>query len=138
MHFEQQFKRSVGGGTFPALGSDAVPTAAPPNNTVGTPYISYKPQSQGGGIALKSLLIGYVGPASANATTANVYLYDGDSLVWYLWSANVALTPSSLASVTMPAPADVRGAVKALEIFVLVANVATPNGTYTFSLSPGV
>lgn len=137
MNFEQWFTKTVASGNITGL--QAAPTAAPGVSIPGTSQLVSYRAFNNSGVPLKALLIGYSASdsANANALTANVYLWDGCTQSWLLWSANVSLKPQTLTSVTMPCPSTQMGLGVALEAYVSVANAATGNGIYTITLAPG-
>ncbi len=143
MNFEHTFQRqlNVGGSTLPALGSDVTlitgNVAAPPVPTTNSCYGQFKSMSAASGQSPTKLLVSVIGPAAANAMSANVYVWNERSGNWVQWAANIACANGGLTSIAMPAPAMQRGGVQSLEDAIAFANVATANGTYTFDVQPG-
>lgn len=142
MQFDQVFYRqvNVAGSPFPALGSDAVPTTAPPpSNASGTMFLSFRSQNNSG-MGITGLLVGYTANvAGANPATANVYVYNHNVGQWMIAATNVSLAANSLTRVTIPAPLAAKDASpKAVEVALYIPTFATANGTYTFAMSPGL
>lgn len=142
MNFEHSFLRQLNGSnTLPALGSDVTlitgNIATAPVPATNSCFGQYKTQSAASGQSPTKLLVSVIGPAAANAMSANVYVWNEKSKNWVQWAANVACANGGLTSIAMPSPAMQRGGTQSLEYAIAFANVATANGTYQFDIQPG-
>jgi hypothetical protein len=144
MKFPLMFKRSKGGGAFPALGSDPNPLTASPfqpgDVDVGN---LFKTRMQGMTSSdLQSVMIGYKGPVGAIALNLEIYVWESHSAAWYLVAPATTVPPDSFVNVKVPNPLaaaplglsqqDETNVVGSGEFFIRVLDPgAAPNGTHT-------
>lgn len=140
MRFQHSFKRQVGTAfPVPVLGSDPVPTLyaeLADDNVLNSTFSNIN------GWPSHRIVIGYAGPAGAPSLTANAYVFDDASKLWFLVNpAPVALVPNRLSffdivGLMPPIGSQGAGGSGALEAYIQVIAVGgAPTGLYTFVVS---
>lgn len=141
MRFQHSFRRQVGGASAdPLLGSDPVPTLyaeLADDNVLNSSFNNIN------GWPAHRIAIGYAGPAGAPALTANAYVFDDATQLWFRVNrAPVALVPARLSffDIVGLMPPNVTatnsGSSGSLEAYIEVIAVGgAPAGVYTFVVS---
>lgn len=133
MRFGKVYKRRVGAGTDPVLGSDTAPTGIPQSSA--DSQFSWK-ISNVHGFPIQRLVIGYSGPGGALGLSTTVYVFDDASGLWFQ-SETVTIQPGKLTWIDCPVLGDNSNGTSAGAIdacFVVSAAGGDPAGTYTFTL----
>lgn len=140
MRFHKTFKRRVGAvSSDPVLGSDAAPTSQP-QATADNVFSFAMTHPMGWPVHRVVVGYSYAGAGPALTLTADLYLYDEESAVWYQVNATpVQLLPGKLGTFDLVSPSAPKpatssgGGVDAC--IVVTAAGGDPNGIYTFALA---
>lgn len=145
MRFWTTFSRWVGPGG-PSLGSDTPPLGPPPASGQDNLLITDKSLNYRETGPTHRIAVAYAGPAGAAPITADVYLYEEDTGLWFKTStASLTLTPDTItffdATMVLSTAGRIHGDMgqPGGEIqCILVPNNpgGLPNGEYKFSMAP--